>query len=400
MLFTIIIFILVLSVLVFVHEFGHFIVARRFGVKAEEFGFGFPPRGWGIYKSKSGKWKQVFGNKPVTDAVDTVYSLNWIPLGGFVKIKGELGPSDGSVLGEVPELDGGEDSFWSKKIWQRVLIISAGVIMNVILAAVLLSIGYGIGLPQVLGEKLSSGAVVTGEKIQIVEIMPKTPAEEAALQVGDIILSVEGNKFTVYEDLQAFVNERLGKPLNYKIQRGGEIFDRRVTPKILGETGKPGIGVGIAETGIVSYPWYEAIYQGARSAIELIGVIIIAFYGLIKSLLMHEAVSGNVAGPVGIAVLTGQVARMGFVYLLQFTALLSINLAVINFLPIPALDGGRVLFLIIEKIKGKPVKRELEAIIHNIGFVILMLFVLFITFQDVAGFKDQFIHLWQRVTGL
>jgi len=399
MLFTIVIFLVVLSVLVFVHELGHFIVARRFGVKAEEFGFGFPPRAWGFYKSVNGQWKQVAGNKAVDDAADTIYSLNWIPLGGFVKIKGELGPSDGSILGEPGEATDDQDSFFTKKIWQRILIISAGVLMNVILAAALLAIGFGIGLPQVLTDNMDPSVTITDRKIQVVDVMPGTPAAAAGVQIGDVILSIQGNQFKQYSDLQAYVNGQLGKPLLYKIQRGNVTLDKEVTPKILAETNKAGIGIGVAETGLVSYPWYEAIWQGAKNAVETIGLIIAAFYTLIKSLILHQGVSGNIAGPVGIAVMTGEVARMGFIYLLQFTALLSLNLAVINFLPFPALDGGRALFLVIEAIKGKPVKRELEAVIHNIGFAVLMLLVLFVTFRDVLGFKAQFIGLWQKIIG-
>jgi len=402
MLFTIIIFIAVLSVLVFVHEFGHFFVARKFGVKAEEFGFGFPPRAFGFYKSISGRWKRVIGNKEVTDAADTIYSVNYIPMGGFVRIKGELGPSDGSILGESKALaDGGNDSdsFFSKKIWERVLIISAGVVMNVVLAAALLSIGFMVGLPGVIDESLGKSARVSGQKIQVVEIIPDSPAAKAGLQTGDTIESVDGNGFLKIEDLQNYVGDRAGKELSYKIQRSGEILEKTLVPEIIKETGKAGIGIGIAETGLVKYPWYLAIWKGIVSAVTLIWVIITAFYGLIKSLIMGQGVSGDLAGPVGIAVLTGQVARMGFIYLLQFTALLSVNLAVVNFLPIPALDGGRVLFLIIERIKGSPVRREVEAVIHNIGFILLMILVVLVTFRDVLNFREAFINLWQRIVG-
>lgn len=399
MFFTILIFFAVLSLLVFVHELGHFVVARRFGVKAEEFGFGFPPRAWGLYKSKDGKWKQVRGNKAVTDAADTIYSVNYIPMGGFVKIKGELGPSDGSILGETPELEADQDSFFSKKIWERILIISAGVIMNVVLAAALLSIGFMIGLPQAVDSNLSARAQVSQRRIQVADVVPGSPAERAGLKAGDTIAGINGQEFKVYDDLQKFVSGKLNTPLNYKIKRGEEILDKQITPEVIAETGKPGIGIAVAETALVKYPWYEAIWQGINSSISLIWLIIVSFYALIKSLVMGQGVSGELAGPVGIAVLTGQVARMGITYLLQFTALLSLNLAVINFLPIPALDGGRVLFLLIERIKGSPVKRELEAIIHNIGFILLMLLVLVITFRDVSKFKDSFINIWERIIG-
>ena len=150
---------------------------------------------------------------------------------------------------------------------------------------------------------------------------------------------------------------------------------------------------------MVKYPWHLAIAEGIKTTIVLTWLIMVAFYELIKGLFVGQGVSADLAGPVGIAVITGQVARMGFVYILQFTALLSINLAIINFLPIPALDGGRVLFLIIEKFKGSPVKKEIETAIHNIGFSLLMLLVLIVTFRDVARFGDKFKALWERFIG-
>jgi regulator of sigma E protease len=162
-------------------------------------------------------------------------------------------------------------------------------------------------------------------------------------------------------------------------------------------TGKGGVGIALSETGIVRYPWYLAIWQGFKMTFILIWAIITAFYELIKGLIYGHGVSADLAGPVGIATITGEVARMGFVYLMQFTALLSINLAVINFFPFPALDGGRFLFLIIEKIKRAPVKRELENLIHNIGFALLMILVLVVTFRDVAKFSGAFSNIWNKL---
>jgi len=388
MLLTIITFILVLSLLVFVHELGHFLTARRFGIRAEEFGFGFPPRACGLYKNDQGKWKFVWGAKEVCDCPTTVYSLNWIPMGGFVKIKGENG-----------EFETDTDSFSGKKIWQRAIVLSAGVSMNVILAIVLISFGLMIGMPQDL-EALAPGAKVESRQIQVIYVLDNTPANKAGLVVGDSIISINGRVFQSYLELQKYVDDNTGKNLTYQIKHEGETKDYQITPELMKETGKGGIGVALVETGIVRYPWYRAVWQGAKTTFELIGLIFTAFYELFKSLIMGKGVTAEVAGPVGIASLTGQAARMGFIYLLQFAALLSLNLAIINFLPFPALDGGRVLFLIIEKIKGSPVKREAETVIHNIGFALLMVLVTVVTFRDVLKFGDKFVGLWHRIIGL
>ncbi|MFH1522427.1 MAG: RIP metalloprotease RseP [Patescibacteria group bacterium] len=385
MLLTIIIFILVLSLLVFVHELGHFWVARKFGVKAEEFGFGFPPRIWGIYKSKEGAWKTVKGKSKVEDAKSTIYSVNLIPLGGFVK------------LGEDDASSNDPKHFINRPIWQRFFILSAGVSMNVILAAVLISIGLMIGLPQVLDESLISKAQVKDRKIQVVQVIPDSPAEKAGLKMADFIISINEKSFISDQELQDYVSGLAGQELTYKVKRGQEEIILKTTPEIREETGRAGIGIAIVTTGLVKYPWFIAIWEGIKTTIFLIWFIIIAFYELFKGLILGHGLSADIAGPVGIAAFTGQVARMGFIYLLQFTALLSINLAIINFLPFPALDGGRALFLLIEKMKGSPVKREIEAVIHNLGFALLMVLVLVVTFRDVARFGYIFRGVWDKI---
>jgi len=384
MFLTIITFILVLSVLVFAHELGHFWTAKRFGVKAEEFGFGFPPRAFGVYKSNEGRWKFVWGANDVDDASDTVYSVNWLPLGGFVKIKGENGESE--------EMD----SFAIKKIWQRFIILSAGVFMNVVLAAFLFSFGFMIGMPQSL-DGASNKAIVRDQKIQIIQVMPNSPASLAGIKIGDVILEINKNKFINEKELQDFVGSNIGKKLEYRLRRGDEEVVLMVTPAYIKEIDRGGIGVGINETGIVKYPWYLAILEGIKSTIILLWLIIVAFYELLKNLILGNEVGADLAGPVGIASLTGQAARMGFAYVLQLAAMLSINLAVINFFPFPGLDGGRILFLIIEKVKGAPVKREVEALVHNIGMMLLMLLVLIVTFSDISKFSTGFKHLIEKI---
>jgi len=382
---TLITFILVLSLLVFVHELGHFVVAKKLGLIPKEFGFGFPPRAWGIYKSKDGTWKTTRKKGEVEDAANTVYSVNWVPLGGFVNI------------GEDEEGEDDPNHFTNKPIWQRATILSAGVSMNVILAMVLIIIGLMIGLPQMIDEEIDPRAQVSDERIQIVQVLPESPAKQAGIKMGDIIASINDNQFTNYEAIQQYNEEHIGQGLTYQIKRGKENMIMQITPEIIEETGQGGIGIAIAEVGTVKYPWYLAIGKGIKATFMLTWIIIVAFYELFKGLIFGLGVSADLAGPVGIAAITGQVARLGFIYVMQFTALLSINLAIINFLPIPALDGGRVFFLIIEKIRRKSMKRKLEAGLNQAFFWLLMLAVLIVTFRDVSRFGDTFRLYWDKM---
>lgn len=374
---TVILFILVLSVLVFVHELGHFWTARRLGVKAEEFGFGFPPRALGFFKSKNGSWRFLKGNTSTDSLAEedrpagTVYSLNWLPLGGFVKIKGENGEGKQD-----------SDSFAAKALWRRALILSAGVIMNIVLAAALLSVGYMIGLPQSLDE-VKPSAQVSEAQVFVMEVMPNSVAANAGLESGDIIKAVEGQTIASNEELQDLVSKRLDQDTSFTIIREGEEKNLIIRPSFSEEVDRAVIGVSIYASGLVRYPFFTAIWEGIKLTGLTFWLIILAFYSLIRDLIIGVSVSGQVAGPVGIATLTGQVASLGITYLLQFMALLSLNLALVNILPFPALDGGRLLFLLIEKFKGKPVRQSVEAWIHTIGFWLLIILILVITYKDI-----------------
>lgn len=365
---TIIIFLLILSLLVFVHEFGHFFTARKFGVKADEFGIGFPPRAIGFYKDSQHRWRKLIGNKELDSLegdkkpVDTVYSLNWLPLGGFVKIKGQDG--------ESPQ---DQDSFGSKKIWKRAVILVAGVFMNVVLAFILFSACYIIGAPQ---------SVTSGGKIQITEVSKNSPAAGAGVLSGDVISSVDGISFENVPDLQEYIALKGGQEISLELIRQDKILSLLVTPEVRDDRAL--IGIGLDQIDFVSYPFFQAIWEGLKHTAILFWFIIIAFFKLIYNLVIGAGVGDAVGGPIRIAQMTGEVARFGLVNLFNFTALLSLNLAVINLLPLPALDGGRILFLIIEKIKGKPVKRETEALVHNIGFMLLMALIVLITYKDIA----------------
>ena len=388
MFITIIAFVGVLSLIVFFHELGHFWTARKFGVKSEEFGLGFPPRAIGLYRDQEKKWKKVIGAKEVTDASDTIYSLNWIPLGGFVKIKGEDGDQSGDP-----------DSFGAQKIWKRAVILLAGVTMNIITAVILTSIGFAIGLPQVLGEE-NAHAIVTNQQVQIVDVMTDSPAAKAELKTGDVILSVNGQVIQKSEELQNIVDATKDQLATYQIKREGETIFKEIVAELRPETGRGGIGVGISNTGLVRYPFYLSFWYGLKEVFWLTVAIVMAFGQLLYGIFVGNGVSAEVAGPVGIAAMTGQVAHMGFVYLLQFTVMLSVNLAIINAFPFPALDGGRLFFLLIEKIKGSPVKQEFEAVVHNLGFAFLMILVVLVTFKDVSRYAGVFKAVWGKLIEL
>jgi len=394
--FAVIVFIIILGVLIFVHELGHFVTAIRNGIKASEFGFGFPPRIIGfqfLYKnSKRNKWRIVWGNKDGDDENEkedleeahekkfrggTIYSLNWIPLGGFVKIKGENGESKD------------EDSFASKSAWVRTKVLAAGVIMNFVLAWFLISIVFMIGAPQAFDANDNS---VPNAKIQISEVSSDSPAQLADIKVGDEIAknqvspSGENIKLASVEEVQNYIKDNAGKEINLNIVRGDENLDIKVTPREVAPEREGLLGVNLVQTQIIRYPWYQAFWEGLKLTYELILAILIALGGIIKSLFMGNGVGADVAGPIGIAVLTKQVTGLGIVYILQFAALLSINLGIINILPIPALDGGRILFVIIEKIKGSPVSHKIEQAFHSIGFLLLIFLLILVTFKDVMKF--------------
>ncbi len=359
MLFTIIIFILILSLLVFVHELGHFLTAKKSGVKVEEFGFGFPPRLWGIKKG------------------ETVYSINWIPLGGFVKLKGE----DGSERAAT-------DSFSAQSFGKRGLILSAGVLMNVVLTFILLSIGFMIGLPSALSSEEASRPWVSEKKVQIVQVIKSSPAALSGLEPGDQLLTINGQTVLTDEQVIQTVKEAQGSAVQLTVKkRQGQSLSLTITPAEIKGYGQDKIlGVNLAQTGLVKYGFFKSLTQGLAATIALLGKIILAFYDLLKNLLLGRGVSVDLSGPVGVAVMTSQVVDLGLRYVLQFAAMLSLNLAVVNFLPFPALDGGRFLFLIIEKIRRRPNNQKIENFIHNLGFSLLLLLIILITYRDVAQY--------------
>jgi regulator of sigma E protease len=370
MILTAITFVAVIGLLIFVHEFGHFFAAKRHGVRVDEFGFGFPPRIAGIKRG------------------DTLYSLNWIPLGGFVRIKGESGDAAHDA-----------DSFSGKGVGVRAIILTAGVVMNLVLAWVLLSFGYMIGLPQV-AEDLSGLAHVRDQRLQVMQILPMSPAETAGLEQGDAVMAVDGTAVDSVEVFRDYTGTHAGVPIALTVERKKELKTFEVTPTQLEGLLQPGIGIALVTTGIVSYPVWYAPIQGLYATYGITTQILSAFGSVIYDLFATRQVNVEFSGPIGIAVITGQVAALGFRHLLQFTALLSINLAVINILPIPALDGGRLAFLIAEWARrGKAVSRRIEMTAHNIGFSLLILLIVVITYRDLVRHGDAIWKAMMSVVG-
>ncbi len=381
---TLLIFLAVLSILVISHEYGHFITARKSGIKVEEFGFGFPPRLVGIQRltSPAGikRWRIVWGKGSADSTSDstasTLYSFNIIPLGGFVKIKGESGGAPGAT---------DPDSFTVKPAWQKALVLSAGVIMNVLVAVALFSIGFIVGVPQNLEDK-SDVSNIPDHHIQIMSVLPLSPAAQAGLKAGDKVLVIDTITRPRLPELQSYVDAHKTTSVNLTIERAGVLLQETVQPVISPATGKGVIGIAIGEVGTVRYPWYRAIGEGVKTTGTVLRQIALGFYTLLRDLVVGRGAGNAVSGPIGVAVITGAVARLGFSHLIQFIAILSLNLAVLNILPIPALDGGRLLFVIFGVILRRPVKARVEELAHVIGFAALMLLVIVVTVKDIGTF--------------
>lgn len=377
---TVLIFLLVLGLLVFVHEMGHFLVARRNGIKADEFGFGFPPRIAGLVWDDEKKRHRFVRSGEEVVSPHTVYSLNWIPLGGFVKIKGEDGEAKDS------------DSFATKSAWVRIKVLAAGVTMNFLLAWVLISIVLMAGFPQ----QVDPNASVSGKRdIQISQVLPNTPAESMGLRAGDKIVSVGDSNAMSVAQVQEYIAARKGQEITLRIERGTQALTLNGMPRTDYPKDEGSLGIGLGETEMISYAWYEAIREGAIATYNLTSAMVVGIADIFKGLVTgtHEGLS-DVSGPVGIAKLTGQMSNLGLVYLLYFAAILSINLGIINILPIPALDGGRIFFILIEVIKGSPVSQRVEGIFHQIGFALLLLLMLLVTVNDFSKF-----HIFSRLFG-
>jgi len=402
MLITIVAFIIILSVLILIHEAGHFITAKLFGIKVEEFGFGIPPRALGI----------KFG--------ETLYSINWLPVGGFVKLYGEdeagagrvslpqKTPSDtvknksfamreeeieitsqDSVIKEerieIAEKIITNDknkskntildrAFFARPIWQRATVVVAGVCMNFLLAAFLLSVLFAfVGVPS-LGNKVSVDAVMSG-----------SPAEKVGLKAGDLIETINGKQIKNTEEVLALARGSAGKEISFKVKtvKGAEEVVK-ITPRINYPKSQGPMGIVISQSQTVKkYPLYQAPVEGLKEAFNETWLILTGLISLVFALVTKGTIPSDIAGPVGIAQLTGRVVEIGPYAILSFVSLLSLNLAIINILPIPALDGGRLFFILVEAVTGRKVNSTFENYAHMIGMIILLLLIALVTLHDV-----------------
>lgn len=366
---TVLLFVIILGLLVFVHEAGHFFIAKRSGMKVDEFGFGFPPRVFGVQKV-NGKWRIVWGHRSPQEGGSTVYSMNWIPLGGFVKI-----------VGENNEAENDPQSFINKPFLPRLFTLLGGVLMNIVLAWFLISVGYMVGLPVVVdsSSELPRGARLDSQHITLVQIAENSPAAKAGLQPGDNIVAIDGQMFGTTAELRNYILENKGKQFEIAFTRVDAPMTAKVDSLANPEENQGPTGIVLGTTGLLRLPWYWAFVEAVTTTMRHLGAICVGLYEVFTT----AAGLQGLGGPVKIAQITGQVANLGISYLIQFTAFLSLNLAILNSLPFPALDGGRVLFLLIEKIRGKRNNQMFEQLANTSGFVLLLLLMVVITVRDV-----------------
>lgn len=333
---TFVVSVLVFGLLIFIHEFGHFLVAKRVGIKVLEFALGMGPKLFGFQKG------------------ETLYSLRLFPIGGFVRMAGM----------EPQDLDD-ERGFNKKSVWQRMAVISAGPAMNLVLAVFLFaSIFAFIGLPR-------------PEPI-IGEVIPGHPAAAAGLQPGDRILAINGEKVGSWAEMVALIQKHPGQPLTLEVQRGQE----RLKIKLVAESRRTDDGRELGFIGIGQALGRQNPLEALKNGLlQTIGIVFFWFKAL--ALMISRKMAPDFAGPIGITQMIGEATRSGLTNLLSLAGALSANLGLINLLPIPALDGSRLLFLLLEAVRGKPIDPARENFIHLIGFAVLIFLAIVIAYQDL-----------------
>lgn len=358
MLLTAVVFFIILSILVLIHELGHYMVARFVGVHVEEFGFGLPPMIWG---KKIGK---------------TIYSINWLPIGGFVRLAGE--DEEDSQKSKVKSQNK-KEYFWARSKKERTAILLAGVTMNFLLAWGITTYIFTQGIYQQSG------------KVHVEQVVAGGPAQEAGIRINDVVeqaVDAAGDTRIIKTptDLTSFTNAHRGTLVTLTVMRGTVTFPVNVTPRKQVPAGQGPMGIAISDLEQKNYSLQEAPWAAFKETLSRARDMFVGIGSLIWGLVHLQPVGADVAGPIGIAAVTGQAVKFGFKAVLEFMSILSLNLAVLNVLPIPALDGGRVLFVFLEKILGRRIKPAFERQTHQIGMIILLFLVLLISIHDILRF--------------
>lgn len=340
--FPIITVVIGLSLLVFIHEAGHFFAAKLFGLLVEELGFGLPPRLWG---KKIG---------------ETLYSLNWLPFGGFVKIYGERHFEEKAAVDR-------KRSFSHQKIWKRMLIVISGVLMNFILGWFLVSAVFLVGVPQSLA---------------IAKVKQGSLAEQAGLKENDRVLG-----FKSVPELVKFIDEYKGKEVILRVRRNSEDLEIKVTPRLKVPEGEGNLGIHLVETGIPKTGFFKSLWEGLIMSLGIVKSIVRGIADLLAGIFTAKSVVEKFVGPVGIISMAIQASRDGLIHFIQLLAMISLNLAVFNIIPIPALDGGKLLFLVIEKFRGRPISVKTELVVTSASFMFLLVLILIVTFKDILTLR-------------
>jgi len=357
MVLEIIIAVISIITLVSLHELGHFLVAKKFGVKVEEFGIGYPPR--------------IIGKR----IGETFYSLNLLPFGAFVKMPGEIGES------KDPR------SFSAQSVGRRILIALGGVVTFWIMAAFLFSIVFSLGAPTVVEDETVTN--ITDPKVQITSVDSNSPADLVGIKAGDIIKEMSfGEQVEVpstIKEVQDFTNNHLGKEIFLTVERKGELITLSLIPRITPPTGQGPMGVGLVRTAIKKYPWYLAPGQGIITTINLTVGIIQGYGQAIVNVIQGIPSGVQMAGPVRVFQMLSYAQQMGLNHFIGFLGMISIYLAIFNILPIPALDGGKIAFLVLEGIRKKPIPKRIEYNITAGFFILLLILMVWVTINDIKA---------------
>lgn len=357
MLVTLLVFILILGLLVFVHELGHFWVAKRLGVMVHEFAFGFKPT---LFSWKRG---------------ETTYAINAIPLGGYVRLEGENQDT------------GKKGSFMAQPPGKRAIILVAGIVMNIFLAWILLTVTYGVGSYVLSPTFASHPGIQKQTSVIIVQVRDNSPASGVGLKVGDTVVTINDTPITSAKQLRDTINSYAGAEITITSIRENQRQAVKAVPRVNPPVEEGALGIGTGEAVKAKTAWVLAPITALRELGSEITTTIYYLGQFFRNLFVEQKVSDDVSGIVGIGAATGIVRRLGVGPLMQFIAIISTNLAVVNLLPILPLDGGHLLFTAIEGVRKKPVEEQYRQFVASIGLVAILLLFIVVTYKDILRFS-------------